>query len=155
MKKRLNKLPTNYSVALSEQEVVNLSETLSAVRTAGGGTGGVYIGDGQYIGVDNTNNRISFLPDAATKLESVSDKLDKSQYATDSATFLTKSEANDEYAPKSVTASVNTLMAASSTWNDVTAKLDKSTYAADSATFLTAHQSLSGYYQKTETSSKE
>ena len=55
MKKRLNKLPTNYSVALSEQEVVNLSETLSAVRTAGGGTGGVYIGDGQYIGVDNTN----------------------------------------------------------------------------------------------------
>lgn len=155
MKKRLNKIPTNYSVELTEQEVVNLSETLSAVRTAGGGTGGVYIGDGQYIGVDNTNNRISFLPDAATKLESVSDKLDKSQYATDSATFLTKSDADDEYAPKSVTATVNTLTAASSTWNNVTAKLDKSTYAADSATFLTAHQSLSGYYQKTETSSKE
>ena len=77
MKKRLNKIPTNYTVALTPQEVTNLSETLSAVRTAGGGTGGVYIGDGQYIGVDNTNNRISFLPDAATTLESVSDKLDK------------------------------------------------------------------------------
>lgn len=194
MKKRLNKIPTNYSVALTEQEVVNLSETLSAVRTAGGGTGGVYVGDGKYIGVDNTNNRISFLPDAATKLESVSGKLDKSTYAADSATYLTahqslsgyytktdtsskeqlstefekyqtvagmdqylteleaqatyltKSSADNDYAPLSTTADIEALKAASGDFSEYYTKNE--TYSKNEV------YTKEDVYQKTETSSK-
>ena len=104
MSNKLNKLVTNIPVTLTEQEVINLSETLSAVRTAGGGGEGghTYLGDGTYIGVDNNNNKISFLSDAANKLESVTDKLNKSDFTkytetTAPALYQTLAGMNDYY----------------------------------------------------------
>lgn len=49
-------------------------------------------------------------------------------YAVDSATFLTKSSADNDYAPISITATVNTLTAASAGWND---KVDKPSSLVD------------------------
>lgn len=177
MKKRLNKIPINYSVELTQQEVTNLSETLSAVRTAGGGTGGVYIGDGQYIGVDNTNDRISFLPDAATKLESVSDKLDKSTYAVDSATFLTALQSLSGYYQKTETSSNTQLSTEFEKYQTVAGMAEYLTTSNAQTTYLTKSSAeenlapisvtadvevlkansgnLSQYYKKTDTSSKE
>ena len=177
MKKRLNKIPINYSVELTQQEVTNLSETLSAVRTAGGGTGGVYIGDGQYIGVDNTNNKISFLPDAATKLESVSNKLDESTYAADSATFLTAHQSLSGYYQKTETSSKEQLSTEFEKYQTVADMAEYLTTSNAQTTYLTkssAEENLapisvtadvevlkansgdfSQYYKKTDTSSKE
>lgn len=100
----------------------------------------------------------------------LNDYLTTATYQTDSGTFLTKSSADNDYAPKSVTATINTLTAASAGWNEVTAKLDKSIYANASGnwentyntvnqysaagTWLTAHQPLTDYYTKSDTSSK-
>ena len=85
---KLNKLVTNYPVSLTPEEVENLSLTLSAVQTAGSSTGDkTYQGDGTYIGVDNVNNTIRLLDDAAAKLNraipsAVSDLSDSANYAT-------------------------------------------------------------------------
>ena len=85
--------------------------------------------------------------------------------------FYTKASGDNDYAPISITATVNTLTGASAGWNEVTAKLDKSIYANASGnweasynvltaysaagTWLTAHQSLTNYYTKSDTSSKD
>ena len=82
--------------------------------------------------------------------------------------FYTKASGDNDYAPKSVTATINTLTGASAGWNEVTSKLDKSIYSNASGnweasynvltaysaagTWLTAHQSLTNYYTKSETS---
>ena len=95
---KLNKIITNRPVVLTEEEVNNLSETLSAVRTAGGGEGGhLYTGDNKYIGVDNGNYKIKFLDNAAEKLESISSKLDKTEAAN---TYLTSADAQTLYQTK-------------------------------------------------------
>lgn len=95
---KLNKIITNQPVVLTEEEVNNLSETLSAVRTAGGGEGGhLYTGDNKYIGVDNGNYKIKFLDNAAEKLESISSKLDKTEAAN---TYLTSADAQTLYQTK-------------------------------------------------------
>lgn len=95
---KLNKIITNQPVVLTEEEVNNLSETLSAVRTAGGGEGGhLYTGDNKYIGVDNGNYKIKFLDNAAQKLESISSKLDKTEAAN---TYLTSADAQTLYQTK-------------------------------------------------------
>lgn len=95
---KLNKIITNQPVVLTEEEVNNLSETLSAVRTAGGGEGGhLYTGDNKYIGVDNGNYKIKFLDNAAAKLESISSKLDKTEAAN---TYLTSADAETTYQTK-------------------------------------------------------
>jgi hypothetical protein len=70
MSENLNKIVTNYPVTLTQEEVENLSKTLSAVVTSGS-EGHTYDGDGKYIGVDNTNNKISLLSDAASTLDQV------------------------------------------------------------------------------------
>lgn len=95
---KLNKIITNRPVVLTNEEVNNLSETLSAVRTAGGGEGGhLYTGDNKYIGVDNGNYKIKFLDNAAEKLESISSKLDKTEAAN---TYLTSANAKTLYQTK-------------------------------------------------------
>ena len=43
--------------------------------------------------------------------------------------FYTKASGDNDYAPKSITSTVNTLSGASAGWNEVTAKLDKSIYS--------------------------
>ena len=52
--------------------------------------------------------------------------------------FYTKASGDNDYAPKSVTSTVNTLTAASASWNEVSAKLGTAQYALDSATFVTS-----------------
>lgn len=143
---KLNKLVTNYPVTLTPEEVENLSLTLSAVETAGGGTGDkTYHGDGAYIGVDNINNTIRLLDDAAAKLNrtipsAVSDLSDSANYAT--------VEDLSDYQLAGNYLSANALADLSGTWENVTAKLDKDEFADVSGTFLTAHQSLDDYATK-------
>ena len=146
-KGNLNKLVTNYPVSLTNEEVENLSLTLSAVRTAGGGggEGKTYTGEG-YVSVNNTNNTISLTTEAVEKLNQpiptkVSDLTDSANYQTTagmasyettqhaSQTYLTKSSADTLYAPLSTTADIDALKAVSG--------------------------DFSLYYKKTETSSKE
>ena len=55
--------------------------------------------------------------------------------------FYTKASGDNDYAPKSVTSTINTLTAASAGWNEVTAKLGTAQYATDSATFVTSSNS--------------
>ena len=145
-KGNLNKLVTNYPVSLTNEEVENLSLTLSAVRTAGGGggEGKTYNGVG-FVSVNNTNNTISLTTEADEKLNQpiptkVSDLTDSASYQTTagmasyettqhaSQTYLTKSSADNDYAPLSTTADVDALKAVSG--------------------------DFSLYYKKTETSSK-
>lgn len=87
-KGNLNKLVTNYPVQLTNEEVENLSLTLSAVRTAGGGggEGKTYHGEG-FVSVNNTNNSISLTTEANEKLNQpiptkVSDLSDSANYQT-------------------------------------------------------------------------
>ena len=147
---KLNKLVTNYPVSLSPEEVENLSLTLSAVETAGGGGGGkTYHGDNIYIGVDNINNTIRLLDDAVEKLNrtipsAVSDLSDSANYAT--VESLTAYQAAGDYL------SANALDALSGTWETVTDKLDTTAFSTVSGNFLTAHQSLTDYYTKLQTS---
>lgn len=148
--------------------------------------------------IDDISNDVTTLKNASANWNKVSDKLDTTAFSTVSGNFLTahqslddyatKSDINDmatqtwvgqqgfytkasgdnDYAPKSVTATINTLTGASAGWNNVTAKLDKSIYSNASGnweasynvltaysaagTWLTAHQSLTNYYTKSETS---
>ena len=62
--------------------------------------------------------------------------------------FYTKASGDNDYAPKSITATVNTLTAASAGWNEVSAKLGTAQYANDSATFYTT-SNPAGYLTKT------
>jgi len=94
---KLNKIITNRPVVLTNEEVNNLSETLSAVRTAAGEGGPKYEGDNKYIGVDDSNYKIKFLDNAAEKLESISSKLDKTEAAN---TYLTSADAQTLYQTK-------------------------------------------------------
>ena len=55
--------------------------------------------------------------------------------------FYTKASGDNDYAPKSVTATINTLTGASAGWNEVTSKLGTAQYATDSATFVTSSNS--------------
>lgn len=142
---KINKIITNKPVTLTQEEVANLSETLSAVRTAGGGGGGAtYSGDGRYIEITG-NNTITLTTTAANQLDrviptKVSDLTDSANYAT--VESLTAYQVAGDYL------SANALNSLSGTWETVTAKLDttaaaqtyldKTTYATDSATFVTS-----------------
>ena len=112
---KINKLITNKPVTLTEEEVTNLSKTLSAVQTAGGGGGGggrVYYGDNSTISVNQIDGIISLTTDATEKLntpiptkvsdligyedyqtvDKMSAYLTTAQYNSDSAKFATKTE---------------------------------------------------------------
>lgn len=139
---KLNKIVTNYPITLTPEEVANLSETLSAVRTAGGGEGGqIYIAGDSNIKVDNENYRISLTEKATGLLErdipsAVSQLSDSASYA--------KVEALSNYQPVGDYLSANALDNLSGTWENVTAKLDKDEFADISGRFLTSTD-LNGY----------
>ena len=81
-----NKIVSNVPVELTEQQVNTLSQTLSAVRTAGGGEGGTYVGDGAWTTITG-NNVITLTTDAVNKInrtipENVTDLNDAANYAT-------------------------------------------------------------------------
>ena len=159
---KINKLITNKPVTLTEEEVTNLSKTLSAVQTAGGGGGGggrVYYGDNATISVNQVDGIISLTTDATEKLNTpiptkVSDLSDHEDYQTTAgmSNYLTTDDAASTYQSKGDYLSANALDNISGTWENVTAKLDTTAFSTVSGNFLTAHQSLSSYYQKTETS---
>ena len=140
---KLNKIVTNYPVTLTPEEVANLSETLSGVRTAGGGgTGGkTYIAGDSYINVDNTHDQIKLTEKATGLLErdipsAVSQLSDSASYA--------KVEALSNYQPVGDYLSANALDNLSGTWETVTDKLDKTEFAEVSGDFL-IEASLNGY----------
>ena len=144
---KLNKIVTNYPITLTPEEVANLSETLSAVRTAGGGEGGqIYIAGDSYINVNNEHYRISLTEKATELLErdipsAVSQLSDSASYA--------KVEDLSNYQPIGDYLSANALDNLSGTWENVTAKLDKDEFAEVSGNFLT-QASLNGYATEAE-----
>ena len=147
---KINKIVTNYPVSLTNDEVENLSLTLSAVRTAGGGGGGgegkIYHGEG-FVTVNNTSNAISLTTEANEKLNQpiptkVSDLSDSANYQTVAgmSDYSTKDVADTLYAPISVTGDVDTLKSSSGNWNKVSAKLDTSAFSSVSGKFISATQ---------------
>ena len=147
---KINKIVTNYPVSLTNDEVENLSLTLSAVRTAGGGGGGgegkIYHGEG-FVTVNNTSNAISLTTEANDKLNQpiptkVSDLTDSADYQTVAgmSDYSTKTVADTLYAPISVTGEVDTLKSSSGDWNKVSAKLDASAFSSVSGKFISATQ---------------
>lgn len=107
-KGNLNKLVTNYPIQLTNEEVENLSLTLSAVRTAGGGggEGKTYHGEG-FVTVNNTYNSISLTTEANEKLNQpiptkVSDLSDSANYQTVAGMdeYLTTANAQTLYQTK-------------------------------------------------------
>ena len=157
-KGNLNKLVTNYPVELTPEEVGNLSQTLSAVRTAKE-EGKTYKGEG-FVNVNNTNNVISLTNEANEKLNQpiptkVSDLTDSASYQTVSGmdVYLTKTSASENLAPLSITDDIESLKNASGDWNKVSAKLDTTAFSTVSGNYAFKND-LNDYYQKTETSSK-
>ena len=157
-KGNLNKLVTNYPVELTPEEVENLSQTLSSVRTAKEDDK-TYIGEG-FVNVNNTNNVISLTNEANEKLNQpiptkVSDLTDSASYQTVSGMdeYLTKTSASENFAPLSITDDIESLKNASSDWNEVSAKLDTTAFSTVSGNYAFKND-LNDYYQKTETSSK-
>lgn len=120
---KINKILTNFPVSLNAEEVENLSLTLSAVRTAGGGSGPgkTYIGDNAYVLVDNTQNPgiITLRQETQEKINNiptrVTDLADSADYQTVAGMddYLTKTSASNNLAPLSVTADIETLKNAS------------------------------------------
>lgn len=118
-KGNLNKLVTNYPVELTPEEVENLSQTLSSVRTAREDDK-TYTGEG-FVNVNNTNNVISLTNEANEKLNQpiptkVSDLTDSASYQTVSGMdeYLTKTSASENLAPLSITDDIESLKNASS-----------------------------------------
>ena len=98
---KLNKIITNKPVVLTNEEVRNLSETLSAVRTAGGsGEGGhTYVAGDDYISVNNTQYSISLSNKTTDILDSIPSAVSSFPDANDYAkknyvdnTFQTKDD---------------------------------------------------------------
>ncbi len=93
--------------------------------------------------------------DASTTYQPIGDYASKSDIS-DMATqtwvakqgFYTKASGDNDYAPKSITATVNTLTAASAGWNEVTSKLD----ASVASTTYQTKEDMNGYLTKSEAS---
>ena len=127
---KLNKIVTNYPVTLTPEEVANLSETLSAVRTAGGGEGGqVYIAGDSYINVNNEHYRIS-LTEKATELLEREIPSAVSQL-TDSANYPKKTYVDETFQTK----------------NDMSAYLT----SANAANIYQTKDAMSAYWTSAET----
>ena len=87
------------------------------------------IHDDTLTGQGNADNdKLGLAQTAYNAITSVSSKLDTTAFSDVSGTFLTKSSADNDYAPISITANVNTLTAASAGWNN---KVDKPTSLND------------------------
>lgn len=92
-----NKLITNKPVSLTEQEVANLSETLSAVRTAGG-SGGSYGGDGIDI-VITGNNTIALKAETHNKIWN-NDYITETQFEQEISSYATKTYTDTTFQTK-------------------------------------------------------
>ncbi len=133
---KMNKILTNQPVELTSDEVANLSKTLSAVRTSGGGTGGkVYTGI-NGVSVDNTSDTVGL---SVEMQNIIAGKLDSS-------------DASATYAPISAADAVDVLAPASSNWDAAFAVLTQYSAAGQ---WLTSHQSLDNYYTKSQTSAAD
>lgn len=123
MNRRMNKILTDQYVELTDAEIANLSNTLSGVTAAGGGTGeSKYYGDNVNIAVNETQRMIQMTPAAVEKLNrtiptTVAELTDKADYETTAhagATYLTQASADTLYG---TTGDVSTLKTASSNWD--------------------------------------
>lgn len=132
------KYVTSSTVTTQDTDYVMTTTGWKELTLPGGGMTQV-IHDETLTGQGNADNsKLGLAQTAYNAITSVSSKLDTSAFSTVSSTFLTKSSADNDYAPISITATVNTLTAASAVWNEVSAKLGTAQYATDSAKFVTS-----------------
>ena len=132
------KYVTSSTVTTQDTDYVMTTTGWKELTLPGGGMTQV-IHDETLTGQGNADNsKLGLAQTAYNAITSVSSKLDTSSFSTVSSTFITKSSADNDYAPISITATVNTLTAASAGWNEVTAKLGTAQYATDSAKFVTS-----------------
>ena len=151
---KINKIITNYPVSLTNDEVENLSLTLSAVRTSGSNNEGkIYYGDG-FVNVNNTSNIISLTTEATEKLnQPIPTKVSE---LTDSASYQTVVGMED-YSTKGYVddASANALSQAEAwvkTQKYLTSIPDSYALKTDIPTAVVQLTDSGNYYQKTETS---
>lgn len=90
----INKVLTNQTQTLSNEELANVSASLSAILGQGGG-GSTYSGDGQYINVND--NTITLTQAAASMLNSVEYKLNTDTYAAASGKWEDVASAYQTY----------------------------------------------------------
>ena len=132
------KYVTSSTVTTQDTDYVMTTTGWKELTLPGGGMTQV-IHDETLTGQGNADNsKLGLAQTAYNAITSVSSKLDTSSFSTVSSTFLTKSSADNDYAPISITATVNTLTVASAGWNEVSAKLGTAQYATDSAKFVTS-----------------
>ena len=119
-----------------QADAFNIAESINSINnnmitTTGispdNGISGSYNSQAQKYELGLTQTAYNSITSVSSKLDTTAAEqnyLTKATYEIDSATFLTKSSADNDYAPKSITATVNTLTAASAGWDD---KVDKPT----------------------------
>ena len=119
-----------------QADTFNIAESINSINnnmitTTGispdNGISGSYNSQAQKYELGLTQTAYNSITSVSSKLDTTAAEqnyLTKATYEIDSATFLTKSSADNDYAPKSITATVNTLTAASAGWDD---KVDKPT----------------------------
>lgn len=132
------KYVTSSTVTTQDTDYVMTTTGWKELTLPGGGMTQV-IHDETLTGQGNADNsKLGLSQTAYNAITSVSSKLDTSAFSTVSSTFLTKYSADNDYAPISITTTVNTLTVASAGWNEVSAKLGTAQYATDSAKFVTS-----------------
>ena len=115
-----------FNIAESINSIYNNMITTSSI-SPDNGISGSYNSQAQKYELGLTQTAYNSITSVSSKLDTTAAEqnyLTKATYEIDSATFLTKSSADNDYAPKSITATVNTLTAASAGWDD---KVDKPT----------------------------
>ena len=115
-----------FNIAESINSIYNNMITTSGI-SPDNGISGSYNSQAQKYELGLTQTAYNSITSVSSKLDTTAAEqnyLTKATYEIDSATFLTKSSADNDYAPKSITATVNTLTAASAGWDD---KVDKPT----------------------------
>jgi len=106
MASKINKILTNQSQEFSNEELANVSASLSAILGQGGGT---YSGDGRYINVKN-DNTITMTQTAASLLNSVENKLNTDIYAAASGTWEDVASAYQTYSGDYLTESATSAL---------------------------------------------
>ena len=121
-----NEQADTFNIAESINSIYNNMITTSGI-SPDNGISGSYNSQAQKYELGLTQTAYNSITSVSSKLDTTAAEqnyLTKATYEIDSATFLTKSSADNDYAPKSITATVNTLTAASAGWDD---KVDKPT----------------------------
>ena len=121
-----NEQADTFNIAESINSIYNNMITTSGI-SPDNGISGSYNSQAQKFELGLTQTAYNSITSVSSKLDTTAAEqnyLTKATYEIDSATFLTKSSADNDYAPKSITATVNTLTNASAGWDD---KVDKPT----------------------------